>query len=244
MLIFGHHPVLEALYATDRPLEKVFFQQGLRGDFEKEVRRLCRERDVPLQVVPKEKLSRLVKGQHQGIVAAVPLIDFMKIEDVLPFIFEKGELPLLVMLDGVTDVRNVGAIARSALVAGAQALILPKNNSALLNEDAMKASAGALNLLPVCRENNLQTAIDLLQMSGVQVVATALGERSRPIFEADLTIPTALLLGSEGDGLPPVLLKKADFVAKIPQKAEFDSFNVSVAAGICLYEAMRQRVHI
>ncbi len=240
MLIFGIHPVMEALH-SGRPLEKVFFQQGLRGDLEKEVRHLCRERDVPMQIVPREKLTRLVKGQHQGMVAAVPLIEYQRIEDVLPAIFDSGEVPMLIVLEGVTDVRNVGAIARSALVAGAHAIILPKNNSALLNEDAMKASAGALNTLPVCRVNSISQLMDFLKTSGVQVVATDLMDESAPIFTVDMTGPTAILLGSEGEGLATNLLKKADHVSKIPQTVDFDSYNVSVAAGICLYEAVRQR---
>ncbi len=243
MLIFGTHPVLEALRGG-QPLEKVFLQIGLRGEVEKETRHLCRERGVPLQFVPREKLSRLVKGAHQGIVAAVPTVEFQKLEDVLPQIFEKGETPLLIVLEGVTDVRNVGAIARSALVAGAHAVVLPKNNSALLNEEAMKASAGALNHLPVCRENSLSAAIDFLKNSGVTVVATDLMEESQPIFAVDLTGPTAILLGSEGEGLATAILRKADHIAKIPQTVDFDSYNVSVAAGICLYEAIRQRASV
>jgi 23S rRNA (guanosine2251-2'-O)-methyltransferase len=240
MFIYGHHPVLEALNGT-RPLEKVYFQQDIRGEFEREVRHLCRVREIPMQVVPREKLNRLVKGAHQGIIAAVPLIEYMKIDQVLPFILEKGEIPLFVLLEGVTDVRNLGAIARSALVSGAHALVLPKNNSALLNEDAMKASAGALDRLPICRENSIGTAIDFLKLNGVQIVAADLADDIEPIYKIDLTMPTAILLGSEGEGLPTNLLKKCDFVAKIPQTAEFDSFNVGVAAGICLYETMRQR---
>ena len=231
---------MEALQ-SGQPLEKVFFQQGLRGDLEKEVRHLCRVRDIPMQVVPREKLGRLVKGAHQGLVAAVPTIEYQKLSDVLKSVVEAGETPLFIVLEGVTDVRNVGAIARSALVAGAHAIVLPKNNSALLNEDAMKASAGALNHLPVCRENSVSHVIDFLKNNGVRVVATDLLDESEPIFSVDMTGPTAILLGSEGEGLATNLLKKSDHVCKIPQTVDFDSYNVSVAAGICLYEAIRQR---
>ncbi len=240
-LIYGHHPVTEAIRAG-KAVEKVFFQQGERGEMEKEIRHLTKEYGIPLQVVPREKLSKMVKGQHQGVVAHLALVEFQSIEDVLPFVFEAGEVPLLVMLDGVTDVRNFGAICRSAECAGAHAVIVPQSGSALANEDAMKASAGALARIRVCRVKSLFSTVDWLRECGVQVIATALTDRSIPIYKADFTVPTAILMGSEGEGVHPKLLKMSDQVVKIPQITDFDSFNVSVAAGILLYEAMRQRL--
>lgn len=240
-LIYGHHPVTEAIRAG-KAVEKVYFQQGVRGDLEKEVRHLTKEYGIPLQVVPREKLNKMTKGAHQGVVAYLALVEFLSLEDVLPFIFEQGETPLLVMLDGITDVRNFGAICRSAECAGAHAVIIGQSGSAPANEEAMKASAGALARVRICRVRSLFSTVELLQESGVQVVATALSDRSRPVFQADFTLPTAILMGSEGEGVHTKLLKMADEVVKIPQATDFDSFNVSVATGIVLYEAMRQRL--
>ncbi|HAD10914.1 MAG TPA: 23S rRNA (guanosine(2251)-2'-O)-methyltransferase RlmB [Saprospirales bacterium] len=242
-LIYGHHPVTEAIRAG-KAVEKVYFQQGERGEVEKEIRHLTKEYGIPLQVVPKEKLNKMVRGQHQGVVAYLSLVSYQNLEDILPFVFEQGEIPLLVMLDGVTDVRNFGAIVRSAECAGAHAVIVPQSGSALANEEAMKASAGALARMRVCRVRSLFSTLEWLQECGVQVVATALTGKSVPLFEADLSGPTAILMGSEGEGVHPKLLKMSDAVVKIPQATDFDSYNVSVAAGIVLYEALRQRHNI
>jgi len=239
-LIYGHHPVTEAIRAG-KAVEKVFFQQGERGEMEKEIRHLTKEYGIPLQVVPREKLNKMVRGQHQGVVAHLALVEFQNLEDVLPFVFEQGQTPLFVMLDGVTDVRNFGAICRSAECAGAHAVIVPQSGSALANEEAMKASAGALARMRVCRVRSLFSTVEWLQECGVQVVATALSDRSIPLYKVDLTGPTAILMGSEGEGVHPKLLKMADKVVKIPQATDFDSYNVSVAAGIVLYEVLRQR---
>jgi 23S rRNA (guanosine2251-2'-O)-methyltransferase len=239
-LIYGHHPVVEAIRAG-KAVEKVFFQQGERGEVEKEIRHLTKEHGIPLQVVPREKLNKMVRGQHQGVAAYLSLVTYQTLEDVLPFVFEQGEIPLFVLLDGVTDVRNFGAICRSAECAGAHAVIVPQSGAALANEEAMKASAGALARVRLCRVRSLFSTVEWLQMAGVQVVATALSARAVPVFQADLSAPTAILMGSEGEGVHPKLLKMADAVVKIPQATDFDSFNVSVATGIVLYEALRQR---
>jgi 23S rRNA (guanosine2251-2'-O)-methyltransferase len=240
-LIYGHHPVVEAIRAG-RAVEKVFFQQGLRGEVEKEIRHLTKAHDIPLQVVPRAKLDHMVRGAHQGVAAFLALVEFQSIEDVVPFVFEQGEVPLLVLLDSVTDVRNFGAICRSAECAGAHAVVVPTSGGAPANEEAMKASAGALARIRLCRVRSLFTAVEWLQASGVQVVATALADRSVPVYAVDLTLPTAILMGSEGQGVHPKLQKMADAVCKIPQATDFDSYNVSVAAGIVLYEALRQRL--
>ncbi|MBL7828492.1 MAG: 23S rRNA (guanosine(2251)-2'-O)-methyltransferase RlmB [Saprospiraceae bacterium] len=239
-LIYGHHPVVEAIQ-SGKAVEKVFFQQGVRGELEKEIRQLTKAHDIPMQVVPKEKLNRMVRGQHQGVIAYLSLVSYQSIEDVLPFIYESGETPLLVLLDSITDVRNFGAICRSAYCAGAHAVIVPQSGSALANEDAMKASAGALAHVRLCRVRSLFSTVEWLQASGVQVVATALTDRAIDIDKADLSGPTAILMGAEGEGVHPKLLKMSDAVVKIPQVAGFDSYNVSVATGIALYETLRQR---
>lgn len=239
-LIYGHHPVVEAIQAG-KAVDKVFFQQGLRGELEKEIRHLTKAHDIPLQVVPKEKLNKLVRGNHQGVVAWLALVEYQDIENVLPLVFEKGETPLILLLDSITDVRNFGAICRSAECAGVHAVVFPQSGSAPANEDAMKASAGALARVRLCRVRSLFSTLEWLQQSGVQVLATGLTDRAEPIFKMDFTLPTAILLGAEDKGVHPKLLKMADQVTRIPQTTDFDSFNVSVAAGIVLYEAMRQR---
>jgi 23S rRNA (guanosine2251-2'-O)-methyltransferase len=240
-LIYGHHPVVEAIRAG-KAVEKVLFQQGVRGELEKEIRHLTKEYDIPMQVVPREKLNKITKGAHQGVVAWLSLVTYQDIENVVPHIMEQGEVPLILLLDSITDVRNFGAICRSAEVMGAHAVVVPQTGAALANEEAMKASAGALARVCLCRVRSLFSTVDYLKQSGVQIVATALSDRSKPVYEADLTLPTAILLGSEGDGLHPKLIKMSDVVAKIPQATAFDSLNVSVAAGVMLYEAVRQRV--
>lgn len=239
-VIYGHHPVVEAIEAG-KPVEKVFFQQGVRGELEKEIRQLTKAHQIPLVVVPREKLNKMVKGAHQGVVAYLSAVAYQSIEDVLPWIFEQGENPLLVLLDTITDVRNFGAICRSAECAGAHAVIVPQSGAAPANEEAMKASAGALARIRLCRVRSLFTTVEYLQQSGVQVVATALSDRAIPLYQADFSKPTAILMGSEGDGVHPKLLKMSDQVVKIPQATDFDSYNVSVAAGIVLYEALRQK---
>lgn len=242
-IIYGHHPVVEAIRAG-KAVEKVFFQQGERGEVEKEIRHLTKEYNIPLQVVPREKLNKLVKGAHQGVVAWLALVEFQSIEDVLPWIYEQGETPLLMVLDSITDVRNFGAICRSAEVMGVHAVVIPQNGSAPANEEAMKASAGALARIRLCRVRSLFSTVDFLKESGVQVVVTALTHHSVPVFDVDFTPPTAILMGSEGDGVHPKLIKMADVVTKIPQATDFDSLNVSVAAGVVLYEALRQRIKV
>ncbi len=239
-LIYGHHPVVEAIRAG-KAVEKLFFQQGVRGELEKEIRHLAKEYGIPLQVVPKEKLNKLAGGNHQGVAAYLALVDFQSIEDILPLVFEQGQIPLLLMLDSVSDVRNFGAICRSAECMGVHAIIVPQAGSAPANEDAMKSSAGALARVRICRVRSLFSTLEWLQQTGIQIVATALTAQAYPTYEVDFTLPTAILMGSEGVGVHPKLIKMSDQVVKIPQATDFDSLNVSVAAGILLYESIRQR---
>ncbi|GIV32217.1 MAG: 23S rRNA (guanosine(2251)-2'-O)-methyltransferase RlmB [Saprospiraceae bacterium] len=239
-LIYGRHPVLEALDAG-HSIDKVYLQRGSRGEFEKELRKRCQQRHIPLQYVPKEKLDRFTKSNHQGVVAMLALVPYYRLSDVVQNLFEQGRQPLLLVLDGVTDVRNFGAIARSAEVFGAQALVVPRSGSALINADAVKASAGALLRLHICREHSLVQAIDYLQQSGIQVFASDLQAESL-IFELDLRGPVAFVVGAEDTGVQPALLEAADRRFRIPQQGQTDSLNVSVAAGVMLYEASRQRL--
>lgn len=239
-LIYGRHPVVEALKAGD-PVDKVYLLKGTRGELEKELRHLCRERDVPMTMIPKEKMQRMVTGNHQGVVAQLAAATYQSIEDVLPHLYEQGLNPLLLLLDGVTDVRNLGAIARSAEVCGAHAIIIPQKNSAGLTGDAVKSSAGALSRLPVCREKSLVNVIKFLQESGVEVIASDLAADSY-LHELELVDPLCIVMGAEGEGISTGVARAADVRFKIPQAGELNSFNVSVAAGILLYEAMRKRM--
>ena len=241
-LIYGRHPVMDALQ-SGTPIDKLLLQKGVRGDFERQIRRLSKQLNIPLQVVPKERINHLTSGNHQGIVGYLSVLRYYRIEDVLPMIYERSESPLLLLLDGVTDVRNFGAIARSAECSGAHALIIPKKGAAQINAEAIKTSAGALHLIPVCRESSLITAIDQLQMAGVQVFASNLKARQK-IYDLDLTGPVALVVGSEGEGVSRAVLAKVDQQFVLPQHGQTDSFNVSVATGIMLYEVMRQRLRI
>ncbi len=238
-IIYGRHPVVDAI-SSGVSLDKVIFQQGVRGPLEKEIRQLTRQANIPLQVAPKERMNRLTRANHQEVIALISPIPFYKISDVLPTIYERSEQPLIVVLDGVTDVRNFGAIARSAEVCGAHALVVPLKGSAQINADAMKTSAGALTKIPVCRENSLVNTLEFLQQSGLSIFARSL-EASQSIHELDWTVPLALVVGSEGDGISPSMVKGSDELFIIPQQGTTDSLNVSVATGIMLYEAMRQR---
>jgi 23S rRNA (guanosine2251-2'-O)-methyltransferase len=239
-IVYGRHPVVDAM-KSGWPVDKVVLQQGIRGEFEKEIRHLTKEYEVPLQVVPKERLNKLAGGNHQGVIAFISPIPFQHLEDVLPGVFEAGQTPLIVLLDGITDVRNFGAIARSAEVLGAHALVISSKKSAQVNAEAVKTSAGALTLIPVCREKSMVGAIELLQLSGVKVYVSDL-QAKLTLTELDWTIPVALVIGSEAEGISPAVAAMADERFLIPQLGQTDSLNASVAAGIVLYETLRQRV--
>lgn len=239
-LIYGHHPVVEAIEAG-QAFEKVYIQQGMRGETEKAVRQLTKSKDIPMQVVPKERLNKMVRGNHQGVVGVLAIIQYQELESVLSTLEAKDEKTLLLLLDGITDVRNFGAICRTAWCMGVHAVVVPQSGSALINEEALKAAAGALAHLPVCRVRSLFSTVERLQQFDIQVVATDLGALSKPIMEVDFRKPTALLMGAEGKGVHPKLVRMSDEAAVIPQDRSFDSLNVGVATGIALYEARRQR---
>ncbi len=238
--IFGLRPVIEAI-ESGKEIEKVFLQTNLTSPVAKELQRLLRENNILYQYVPLEKLRRITPKNHQGVVAYVSEIAYQKIEDILPFLFEQGKIPLILILDEITDVRNMGAIVRTAECAGANAVVIPQKGSALINAEGMKASAGALNILPVCREKNLTETVYFLRASGVQVLACT--EKAEVSYTTvDLSTPTAFILGSEGKGISSELLRISDKQVKIPLMGKIDSLNVSVTAGIVLFEALRQRI--
>ncbi len=239
-IIYGRNPVLEAIDAG-KEVDKVLLLKSIRGPFEKEIRKKCRERNIVLQYVPVFKLDKLSKKNHQGVIAFVSIVEYQDIEDVVPHIFERGEQPLILILDGVTDVRNFGAIVRSAEVFGAHAVVIGEKRSARINHEAFKTSAGAIAKIPICRQKSLNNTVDFLKSSGFQIFATDL-KTDHYISDIDFATPCVVVLGSEGEGVSDGLLSRCDSRFKIPQKGEIDSLNVSVASGVILYEILKQRL--
>lgn len=237
--IGGRHPVQEAL-ESGIPVDAIWLADGAKGPAESQIREICKARRIPLKVVPSMALNRIWNGNHQGVIAWLSAVDFARLEDIVPLVYEKGETPLFVLLDGITDVRNAGAIARSALAAGAHALIVGMRDVARFNEDAVKASAGALLHIPVCREEPLWSAAKYLKDSGIKLAGAVLAGSILP-FAAELREPLCLVMGSEHEGISDKLEKQLDIRIRIPQSTQVNSYNVSVATGILLYETMRQR---
>ncbi len=238
-LIFGIRPAVEAIEAG-REIEKLYIRKGAEGQLMTELRDLCLRHRVHVQEVPVEKLNRLVRGNHQGVVAQIAAIAYVQLDDILERVPD-DETPLVVVFDGVTDVRNFGAIARSAECAGAHGLIAPLKNSAPVNAEAIRASAGALTTIPVCRVGSIRNTIKTLQAEGFQVVAAT--EKSRKLlYDADLRRPTALVMGAEETGISKEVLKLCDERLAIPLIGRIESLNVSAAAAVMLFEVVRQRI--
>lgn len=237
--IFGLRPVIEAIEAG-KTIDKLFIQKGLQGEIFAELRRLIRIHEIPTQYVPVEKLNRLTRKNHQGVFAFLSPIEFHQIENILPTLYEQGKNPFLLILDRVSDVRNFGAIARTAECVGVDAIIVPQKGSASVNADAVKTSTGALYNIPVCKEANLKKCLQFLQDSGIQIVS-ATEKASDYVFDADFSMPTAVVMGSEEDGISDDLLKISDHIVKLPMVGKTSSLNVSVACGVFLYEVVRQR---
>ncbi|HQT21613.1 MAG: 23S rRNA (guanosine(2251)-2'-O)-methyltransferase RlmB [Sphingobacteriales bacterium 17-39-43] len=239
-MVFGIRAIIEAI-KSGKEIENLYLQRGLTGGIILELRSLINEQEIGFQLVPVEKLNRLTPKNHQGAVAFISPISYDKIENIIPAIYEKGEVPLVLILDGITDVRNFGAIARTAECAGVHALIVPSKGSAQINPDAIKTSAGALYKIPVCRHDSLFKTAKFLQESGLQLVACT--EKTNDyLYQPDYTAPTAIVMGSEENGISTELIRIADHLAKIPMFGEIESLNVSVSAGILLYEAVRQKI--
>lgn len=241
-LIIGRQPLIESL-STGRPIDKILFQKGLSGDAILTIRELAKKHNVPIQYVPVEKLNSLSRANHQGVVAFASLVTYMPLQAVIDQVVEKGQSPFFIMLDAITDVRNIGAIARSAVCCGAQALIIPDKGVGALNEEAMKSSAGALEKIHVCRVNSLMKAVDELHLNGIKVMASEMTAKKN-IDQLHLSEPLTIVMGSEDKGVFPPLMKICDETFKIPMSANFESFNVSVAAGIIMYETMKQRMKV
>jgi 23S rRNA (guanosine2251-2'-O)-methyltransferase len=221
-------------------IEKIFLLRSASGAEVNTIKQLAREYNIPISLVPVEKLDGLTRAQHQGVVAWASLLQYVDLQAGISHIVDQGQTPLFLLLDGITDVRNVGAIARSALCCGAQALILPTSHAASLTDEAIKTSAGALRKIMLCRTPSVPQAMDVLRLNGIQILGTQM-RGSVPVYESDLTIPTAIVMGAEDTGISKDVLKRADILIRIPMVAGFDSLNVSVAAGMILYEAVRQR---
>ena len=239
-LIIGRQPLIEAM-RDGRAIDKILFQRNTSGESIGEIRKLAKENNIPIQQVPPEKLFSITKANHQGVIAFAAIIQYMNLQDVIDSILSEGQVPLFIMLDGVTDVRNIGAIARSAFCCGAQAIIIPDKGVGALNEEAMKSSAGALEKIHICRVSSLLKAVDSLHLNGIKVFTSEMNA-SKKVFELYFSEPSCVIMGSEDNGVQPYISKAADEHFTIPMKNNFDSLNVSVAAGIILYEAMKQRI--
>jgi 23S rRNA (guanosine2251-2'-O)-methyltransferase len=237
--IFGLHPIIEAIKAG-KQIDRLLIRQGLQGSLYQELMSEVRTHGISYQIVPVERIELVTRKNHQGVLAWLALIEFQNIFNILPSVFENGEDPLIVILDGVSDVRNFGAIVRSADCIGAHAIIIPEKGSARITADAVKTSAGALHSFPVCREKSIVRSVEYLKESGLKII-TSDQDEGEIASKADMTGPSAIIMGSEDKGISRELKSLSDLKVKIPMSGKIGSLNVSVASGILLYEIMRQR---
>lgn len=237
--IFGLRAVIEAIQA-EQTIDKVFLQKGLKGELFLELEALLRQKGINSSYVPVEKLNRLTKNNHQGVVAQTSAIDFHDLETLVNSTLESGVTPLFLLLDQLSDVRNFGAIIRTAECTGVHGIIVQKKGGAPVNGDTIKTSAGAVFKVPICKVDHIKDAMFMLQAAGIKVIA-ATEKTNQTIFDVTMTEPCAIIMGSEGRGINPSVLKLADAKAKLPLLGEIESLNVSVACGAFLYEAVRQR---
>lgn len=240
--VFGLHSTIEAINAG-KEIDRILIRKGLQGELYQELMRLVRLYDIPFQQVPVERIDRVTRKNHQGIIAFISPITYQPINEIIPMLYEQGKNPLILLLDRITDVRNFGAIARSAEVAGVDAILIPEKGAAQINADAIKTSSGALLTIPVCREKNLINTVRFLKNSGLKVIAAS-EKGDLNYFSCDMTPPLVIMMGSEETGIDIQLMKIADEWTKIPQLGTIQSLNVSVAAGILMFEAVRQRILI
>ncbi len=239
-IIIGRQPLIEAIQ-SGRGIDKILFQRNVSGESIGEIRKLAEKLGIPIQQVPQEKLYSFTRANHQGVLALASLFQYIDLQQAIDHVVSLGQVPLFILLEGITDVRNIGAIARSAVCCGAQVMIIPDKGIAALNEEALKSSAGALEKIHICRVSSLLKAVDTLHLNGIKVYASE-READKKLFELNLKDPFCVMMGSEDKGLQPHLRKAADELFTIPMAGSFDSFNVSVAAGIILYEAMKGRI--
>jgi 23S rRNA (guanosine2251-2'-O)-methyltransferase len=238
--IIGRQPVLEALKESIQ-LERIFLQKNASGEGIDEIKKLAQKLQIPINSVPAEKLNYMTRANHQGVIGINSIIQYHELQDCIDHVVNGGQVPLFVMLDGVTDVRNIGAIARTALCCGAQLMIIPDKGIGALNEEALKSSAGALQQIMVSRVNSLLKAIDTLHLNGIQVFTAEMNSAVK-LFDVNFRQPACIVMGSEDKGIQPYISKAADIKFTIPMQGTFDSFNVGVAAGIILFESSKQRM--
>ena len=240
-MIFGIRAVIEAIDAG-KEIDKIFLRREMGGDLARELFDKLKDAQVAIQRVPLEKLNRLTMKNHQGVVAYISSVEYQRIEDIIPTLYEQGKNPFVVILDGVTDVRNFGAIARTCECAGVDALIVPVRGAAAANADAIKTSAGALHVIPVCREQSLHNCVSYLQKCGIQVIAAS-EKATHSYTEANYQNPLAIIMGAEDVGVAPDILRICNDMVSSPILGQIESLNVSVAAGILIYEAVKQRMN-
>ncbi|MBS1486250.1 MAG: 23S rRNA (guanosine(2251)-2'-O)-methyltransferase RlmB [Bacteroidetes bacterium] len=238
-MVFGTRAVMEAIKAG-REIEKIFIQTGLSNELIRELINTAQAHDVPYSFVPQQKLNTMASKNHQGVVCLLSIVQYASLEGIIDKCYTEGRDPFFLILDRITDVRNFGAMARTAECAGLHAIVIGDKGNAPISADAMKTSAGALNHLPVCRVKDMRDTFRFLKENGIHIVACT-EKAEKTLFETELHGPVALVMGSEEDGISPQMLKDADSLAKIPMEGKIASLNVSVAAGIAIYEAIRQR---
>jgi 23S rRNA (guanosine2251-2'-O)-methyltransferase len=238
-MVIGRNAVIEAM-KEGKALDRIYLDNKATGEAISIIRKLATQYVIPVNYVPVEKLASFNAGAHEGCIALISKVKYQDLQEIISWVVEKGEVPLFLMLDGVTDIRNIGGIARTALCTGVQALIIPDKGVGALNEDAILTSAGALESLPVCRVGSLMKAVDELHLNGISVYASQM-KGDKKLSEIDFTTPATIIMGSEEKGIHPALMKQCDERFRIPMHGEFDSLNVSVATGMILYEAMNQR---
>jgi 23S rRNA (guanosine2251-2'-O)-methyltransferase len=238
-LIIGKKATIEAM-ESGKQLERIYLQNNAGGDAIEIIKTIAAENLVPINKVPVEKINSFNIGNHDGCVAVISKVQYQDLQQVISFVFEKGETPLFVILDGITDIRNIGGIARTAFCCGVHAIIIPDKGVGALNEDAITTSAGALEKIAVCRIPGLINAVDALHLNGIKVFASEMTAEKK-LFELNFSEPCAVIMGSEEKGITPALLKISDAAFNIPMTGKFESLNVSVATGMILYEVMKQR---
>lgn len=240
-VVFGIRAVIEAI-ESGKQVDKVMMKKDLGGELARELLSVTREYNVPVQRVPVERINKVTRKNHQGVIAFMAAVVYYHVDDLVPALYDEGINPLVVVLDGVTDVRNFGAIARTCECAGVNCIVIPERNSVSVNADAVKTSAGALNYLPVCRERNLVKAVQYLRDSGFKVMGAS-EKTDLNYTKADFTGPVAIVLGAEDTGISTDVLKLCDTLVAIPEFGQINSLNVSVAGGIMIYEVVRQRLN-
>ena len=241
-LIIGKEAVVQAIQ-SGKQLDRIYLQNNMPGKLVEEIKSIALQHNIPINKVPVEKLDGFNITGHEGIVAQIARVQYLDLQEVISFIVEKGETPLFLLLDGITDIRNIGGIARTAYCCGVHALIIPEKGVGALNEDAVLTSAGALEKISVCRVNSLMKAVDELHLNGIKVFASEMSA-NKNVFDCDYKEPCAIIMGNEEKGIYPALMKICDEKFKIPMTGDFESLNVGVATGMILYEVMRQRAFI